>query len=174
MTSETTEKSTSPAAESTQAQPARRAPVMDQRCTASIRSGDVERKWLVVDASDVPLGRLASNIAHVLRGKHRATFTPNSDNGDFVVVVNAERVKLTGNKANAKLYQRHSGSPGGLRSEPYRLLLQRRPTLVIEKAVRGMLPKTKLGRKMSSKLKVYAGPSHPHAAQKPEPFTPRV
>jgi large subunit ribosomal protein L13 len=139
--------------------------------TQSVQAGQVERKWHVVDATDQPLGRLASEIAKVLRGKHRPTFTPNADTGDFVIVINAEKIKLTGNKMNAKHLQTHSGIPGGFKSEPYRLLLQRRPELAIEKAVRGMLPKTKLGRKMRSKLKVYAGPKHPHAAQKPEPLT---
>jgi large subunit ribosomal protein L13 len=136
--------------------------------TQSLQPDQVERKWHVIDATDVPLGRLASQIATMLRGKHRPTFTPNADNGDFVVVVNAERVRLTGNKLNDKFYQRHSGIPGGFRAESYRLLLQRAPEIAIDKAVRGMLPKTKLGRKMRSKLKVYAGPQHPHAAQKPQ------
>ncbi|HEY8428643.1 MAG TPA: 50S ribosomal protein L13 [Sandaracinaceae bacterium] len=138
--------------------------------TQSLQPHQVERKWHVVDATGVPLGRLASRIATILRGKHRPTYTPNADNGDFVVVVNAEKVRLTGDKLNAKLYQRHSGYPGGFKAEPYRHLLQRMPTLAIEKAVRGMLPKTKLGRRMRSKLKVYAGPKHPHAAQKPQPL----
>lgn len=139
--------------------------------TQSLQAHQVERKWHVIDATDVPLGRLASRIATILRGKHRATYTPNADTGDFVIVVNAEKVRLTGNKMNDKLYQRHSGIPGGFKAEPYRLLLQRRPSIAIEKAVRGMLPKTSLGRKMRSKLKVYAGPEHPHAAQKPQPLT---
>ncbi|MCZ7686379.1 MAG: 50S ribosomal protein L13 [Sandaracinaceae bacterium] len=138
--------------------------------TQSLQPDQVERKWHVVDATGVPLGRLASRIATILRGKHRPTYTPNADNGDFVVVVNAEKVRLTGDKMNAKLYQTHSGIPGGFKAEPYRLLLQRMPTIAVEKAVRGMLPKTKLGRKMRGKLKVYAGPKHPHAAQKPQPL----
>ncbi len=138
--------------------------------TQSLQPSQVERKWVIVDATDVPLGRLASQIATLLRGKHRPTFTPNADNGDFVVVVNAEKIRLTGNKMNDKMYNRHSGIPGGFKAEPYRLLLSRRPTLAIERAVQGMLPKTKLGRKMRSKLKVYAGPKHPHAAQKPAPL----
>lgn len=138
--------------------------------TESLQPTQVERKWHVIDATDVPLGRLASRIATILRGKHRPTYTPNADNGDFVVVVNAEKLRLTGNKMNAKLFHTHSGIPGGFRAEPYRLLLQRRPTIAVERAVRGMLPKTKLGRKMRGKLKVYAGPTHPHAAQKPQPL----
>ncbi len=139
--------------------------------TQSLQADQVERRWHVIDATDVPLGRLATRIATVLRGKHRPTFTPNADVGDFVIVVNAEKIRLTGNKMNDKLYQTHSGIPGGFKAEPYRLLLQRRPEIAVEKAVRGMLPKTNLGRKMRSKLKVYAGPQHPHAAQKPQPLT---
>lgn len=139
--------------------------------TQSLQAGQVERRWHVVDASGVPLGRLASRIATILRGKHRPTYTPNADVGDFVVVVNAEKVLLTGNKMTDKLYQRHSGIPGGFKAERYRDLLARRPEVAIEKAVRGMLPKTSLGRKVRSKLKVYAGPTHPHAAQKPQPLT---
>lgn len=135
--------------------------------TQSVQADQVERKWLVVDATDQPLGRLASQIATILRGKHRPSFTPNVDTGDFVIVINADKVRLTGDKLNKKHYYRHSGIPGGFKAEPYRLLLARRPDLVIEKAVKGMLPKTKLGRKMGLKLKVYAGPNHPHAAQKP-------
>lgn len=138
--------------------------------TEAVQPRDIERKWHVVDATDIPLGRLASRVATILRGKHRPTYTPNADNGDFVVVVNAERVRLTGNKLDQKFYYRHSGQPGGFRQEVYRHLLERKPTFAIEKAVRGMLPKTKLGRRMRSKLKVYAGPNHPHAAQKPEPL----
>lgn len=136
--------------------------------TQSLQGHEVERKWHLVDATDIPLGRLASRIATILRGKHRPSFTPNADTGEFVIVINAEKVKLTGNKLNTKLYQRHSGIPGGFKEEPYRLLLARRPELAIEKAVRGMLPKNPLGRKMGKKLKVYAGPTHPHAAQKPQ------
>lgn len=139
--------------------------------TQSLQPDQVERRWHVVDATDVPLGRLASQVATLLRGKHRATFTPNADTGDFVVVINAEKIRLTGNKMNDKLYQTHSGIPGGFKAEPYRLLLARRPAIAIEHAVRGMLPKTKLGRKIRGKLKVYAGPQHPHAAQKPQPLT---
>jgi large subunit ribosomal protein L13 len=138
--------------------------------TISAKAEEVERQWYVIDAADQPLGRLASRVASVLRGKHKAAFTPHVDTGDFVVVINAEKVKLTGNKLDGKVYERHSGIPGGFRSETYRLLMERKPTFAIEKAVRGMLPKTPLGRRMSSKLKVYAGPQHPHAAQKPEAF----
>lgn len=126
------------------------------------------RAWWVVDATNKPLGRLASEVARVLRGKHKATFTPHVDTGDFVVVVNAGKVKLTGNKLDQKLYSRHSGIPGGFKQESYRHLLARKPAFPIEKAVRGMLPKNVLGRQMLTKLKVYATPDHPHAAQKPQ------
>jgi large subunit ribosomal protein L13 len=122
----------------------------------------------VVDATGQPLGRLASRIATILRGKHRPIYTPHVDTGDFVVVINAEKVKLTGRKLDKKFYHKHSGIPGGFRAESYRRLMQRKPAFAIEKAVKGMLPQTPLGRKMYRKLKVYAGPTHPHAAQKPE------
>ena len=128
------------------------------------------RKWWVVDAKDQPLGRLASKIATVLRGKHKASFTPHVDAGDFVIVVNASKVKLTGTKALQKKYYRHSGYPGGLREEGYRHLAQRRPARPIELAVRGMLPKSILGRQMLRKLHVYAAAEHPHRAQQPEPL----
>jgi large subunit ribosomal protein L13 len=126
------------------------------------------RKWWVVDATDQPLGRLASRIATVLRGKDKPTFTPHVDTGDFVIVVNAGKVKLTGRKLQQKKYYRHSGSPGGFREETYEHLMERKPELPIQKAVRGMLPKSILGRGLLSKLKVYAGPDHPHAAQQPQ------
>jgi large subunit ribosomal protein L13 len=128
----------------------------------------IERKWYVVDATDQRLGRLATEIASVLRGKNKPTFTPNMDTGDFVVVVNAEKVTVTGNKANQKLYRRHSGRPGGMKVETFNQLQDRIPERIIEKAVKGMLPKNALGRKLFTKLKVYAGPEHPHAAQQPE------
>lgn len=126
------------------------------------------RAWWVVDATDKPLGRLASQVAHVLRGKHKPTYTPHQDTGDFVIVVNADKVKLTGNKLDQKLYSRHSGYPGGLKQVSYRKLLETKPTFPIEKAVKGMLPKNVLGRQMLGKLKVYATPDHPHAAQQPK------
>ncbi len=136
--------------------------------TYSAKTSEMSRRWFVVDATDVPLGRLASRVASVLRGKHRPEFTPHADAGDFVVVVNADKVRLTGAKLEQKHAYRHSGAPGGLKAESYRHLLTRRPDFAIEKAVRGMLPKTSLGRRMVKKLKVYAGGTHPHAAQKPE------
>ena len=129
-----------------------------------------QRTWWVVDASDKPLGRLASEIAAVLRGKHKPTFTPHVDTGDFVVVVNCAKVKLTGQKLDKKHYYHHSGSPGGIRKESYRHLLVRKPEFAIEKAVKGMLPKNVLGRQILTKLKVYTTADHPHAAQKPQPL----
>jgi large subunit ribosomal protein L13 len=135
--------------------------------TYSAKHGDVERRWIVIDATDKPLGRLASHIAMLLQGKNKPVYTAHCDTGDFVVVVNAAKVKLTGRKRDNKLYQRHSQIPGGFKEEPYRILLARKPEFAIEKAVKGMLPKSSLGRKFHSKLKVYAGPAHPHSAQKP-------
>jgi large subunit ribosomal protein L13 len=129
-----------------------------------------ERNWLVVDASGKTLGRLATRIADALRGKRKPEYTPHIDVGDFVIVVNAEKVAVTGRKREEKLYRRHSGYPGGLRSRTLGDMLQRRPEEVIRLAVRGMLPRTRLGRAQLRKLKVYAGPDHPHEAQKPEPM----
>src|SRR4030088_1961137 len=129
---------------------------------------DRERNWLLVDANGKTLGRLATQIADLLRGKRKAEYTPHIDTGDFVVVVNAEKIHVTGNKLAAKRYYRHSGYPGGLRSRTLAEMLERRPEEVIRKAVRGMLPRSRLGRKQLTKLKVYAGPDHPHAAQKPQ------
>ena len=126
-----------------------------------------DRQWWVVDAKGQPLGRLASRVATVLRGKHKARFTPHVDSGDFVIVINAQQVKLTGNKASTKMYYRHSGHPGALREESFRHLISRRPELPIKKAVKGMLPKSVLGRHLLDKLKVYPAEKHPHQAQKP-------
>jgi large subunit ribosomal protein L13 len=125
------------------------------------------RKWWVVDAKDQPLGRLASRVAAILRGKHRTSFTPHVDTGDFVIVVNATKVKLTGAKRLKKNYYRHSRYPGSLKTENFERLIVRRPEVPIQKAVKGMLPKNVLGRKLIGKLKVYSGPEHPHQAQKP-------
>ncbi len=138
--------------------------------TYSPKPGEVERQWHVIDATDVVLGRLASQIAILLRGKHKPTYAPHVDTGDFVIVVNADRVALTGNKHEQKLAYRHSGYPGGLRTINYKDLLERHPTKAVEKAVKGMLPHTSLGRQMFRKLKVYAGPDHPHQAQQPATF----
>jgi large subunit ribosomal protein L13 len=129
-----------------------------------------ERNWLVVDATGKTLGRLATQIADILRGKRKPEYTPHVDVGDFVIVVNAERISVSGNKRQEKRYYRHSGYPGGLRSRTLEEMLQRRPEEVIRLAVKGMLPRTRLGRAQLRKLKVYAGPDHPHAAQKPEPL----
>jgi large subunit ribosomal protein L13 len=139
--------------------------------TYSAKKADVQRQWVMVDAEDMVLGRLASHIAHVLRGKNKPTFTPHVDTGDFVVVVNAEKVRLTGNKLDGKIYYRHSGYPGGIKSMTARELLEKKPEQLIRKAVKGMLPKNRLGRQMYSKLKVYVGPDHPHQAQQPEKIT---
>jgi large subunit ribosomal protein L13 len=138
--------------------------------TYSPRPGDVQREWHVIDATDVVLGRLAVQAATLLRGKHKPTFAPHVDTGDFVIIVNAEKVALTGAKRTDKLSYRHSGYPGGLSATPIGELLARNPRRVIEKAVWGMLPKNRLSRQTLKKLKVYAGPSHPHQAQQPKPF----
>ncbi|WP_061960945.1 50S ribosomal protein L13 [Demequina flava] len=138
--------------------------------TYSPKPGDVTNNWYVIDATDVVLGRLASQAATLLRGKHKATFAPHVDGGDFVIVINAEKVSLSGAKATDKMVYRHSGYPGGLSAVPIGELLEKNPQRVIENAVKGMLPKTKLGNAQISKLKVYAGPEHPHAAQQPQAF----
>ena len=138
--------------------------------TFSPKPGDLRREWHVIDATDVVLGRLASHAATLLRGKHKPTFAPHMDNGDFVIVVNAGKVALTGNKRQTKVAYRHSGYPGGLKAVRYDELLDRRPERAIELAVKGMLPHHKLGRRLIKKLKVYAGPEHPHEAQQPKPF----
>jgi large subunit ribosomal protein L13 len=138
--------------------------------TYTPKPGDVERQWHVIDATDVVLGRLASHTAQLLRGKHKPVFAPHVDTGDFVIIVNAGKVALSGAKREQKKAYRHSGYPGGLRAMAYGDLLERFPERAVEKAVRGMLPKNSLGRQMMRKLKVYAGPEHPHGAQKPQPF----
>lgn len=138
--------------------------------TFSPTPNDVQREWLIIDAADVVLGRLASHAATLLRGKHKPTFAPHMDMGDFVIIINAEKVALTGSKLLQKKAYRHSGYPGGLTATSYSELLEKNPTRAVEKAVRGMLPKNSIGRAQLTKLKVYAGPEHPHAAQKPQPF----
>lgn len=143
---------------------------MSPQKTYTPKAGDIERAWHLVDASGLPLGRLASEIAGILKGKHKAMYTPAADTGDFVVVVNAEKVAVTSDKSRTKIYYRHSGFPGGIKAETFESLRQRRPEAIIERAVRGMLPKNRLGRKMIKKLKVYAGPDHPHQAQAPAPL----
>ena len=131
---------------------------------------DRERNWLLVDATGKTLGRLATQIADALRGKRKPTYTPHIDTGDFVIVVNAEKISVTGDKRTAKRYYRHSGYPGGLRTQTYANLLEVKPADAVRKSVRGMLPKNRLGRQMLKKLKVYTGPNHPHAAQNPQPL----
>ena len=139
--------------------------------TYTPKPGEVTREWLVIDATDVVLGRLASHTAALLRGKHKPTFANHIDIGDFVVIVNADKVALTGQMLQKKLAYRHSGYPGGLKSVSYEELLEKNPVRAVEKAVRGMLPKNSLGRQQLSKLKVYAGAEHPHAAQQPKTYT---
>ena len=139
--------------------------------TYSAKSSDVERKWFVIDAASAPLGRMATQVATLLRGKHKPMYTPHVDTGDHVIVINAEKTILTGRKEEQKIYYRHSTHPGGLKSESAARLRQRRPAKMIERAVWGMLPKNKLGRHQLKKLKVYAGGEHPHQAQQPEAVT---
>jgi len=138
--------------------------------TYSPKPGEIERHWHVIDATDVVLGRLATHVATLLRGKHKPVFAPHVDTGDFVIVVNAGKVALTGNKRETKVAYRHSGYPGGLKQIGYGELLEKRPERAVELAVKGMLPHNRLGRKLIRKLKVYAGAEHPHAAQQPVPF----
>jgi large subunit ribosomal protein L13 len=138
--------------------------------TFSARPETAERNWYVVDATDKVLGRLASEVAHRLRGKHKPEYTPHVDTGDYIVVVNAEKVRVTGNKTKDKLYYRHSEYPGGIKSTNFETLVRQAPERVIEIAVKGMLPRGPLGRAMYGKLKVYAGPEHRHAAQQPQPL----
>ncbi|WP_334169661.1 50S ribosomal protein L13 [Timonella senegalensis] len=138
--------------------------------TYTPKPGDIQQDWYVIDATDVVLGRLASHVATLLRGKHKATFAPHVDGGDFVIVINAGKVALSGNKREQKKAYRHSGYPGGLTAVPYSELMEKNPERAVEKAVKGMLPKTKLGAQQIGKLKVYAGSEHPHAAQQPKPF----
>ena len=139
--------------------------------TYTPKISEVKRGWVIIDATDVVLGRLASHTATILRGKNKPTFTPHMDMGDFVIIINAEKVALTGSKLAQKKAYRHSGYPGGLRATSYSELLEKNPERAVEKAIRGMLPKTSLGRDQFRKLKVYAGPEHPHAAQQPKVYT---
>jgi large subunit ribosomal protein L13 len=139
--------------------------------TYAVRESEIERRWYVVDAADETLARLASRIAHVLEGKHKPSYSPNLDAGDHVIVLNASRIAVSADKRESKLYIRHSGHPGGYKEETLGHLLERRPEEVIRRAVKGMLPRTKLGIQQLRKLKVYAGTDHPHQAQRPEPLT---
>ncbi|WP_297722291.1 50S ribosomal protein L13 [uncultured Mobiluncus sp.] len=138
--------------------------------TYSPKAGDADAKWHVVDADGIVLGRLASQVATLLRGKHKPTFAPNFDNGDYVIVINAEKVVLTGNKWTEKTAYHHSGFPGGLKATSYQEMRDKQPEKIIEKAVRGMMPHNRLSKQQMTKLKVYAGPEHPHAGQNPEVF----
>lgn len=138
--------------------------------TYSPKASEIHRSWHVVDAEGMVLGRLATEVARILRGKHKAIYTPHLDTGDHVVIINADKVVLTSDKAGKKLVYRHSGYPGGLRDQTYEQLLARKPADAVRRTVRGMLPKTRLGRQQLSKLKIYAGPTHPHAAQQPQPL----
>ncbi len=135
--------------------------------TYSPKPQDVERNWYVVDADGLVLGRLAAKIAHVVRGKHKPMWAPHADVGDFVIVVNADKVRLTGRKADTKVYYHHSGYPGGLKATPFRRMLAKRPEFIVREAVRGMLPRNRLGRKILKHVKIYAAPTHPHEAQNP-------
>lgn len=139
--------------------------------TYTPKAGEITREWFVIDATDIVLGRLASHAAKLLRGKHKPVFAPHVDTGDFVIIINADKVALTGQKLEKKRTYRHSGYPGGLRSQNYAEFIEKRPDRVIEKAIRGMLPKNTLGREQLKKLKVYAGAEHPHQAQQPKPYT---
>lgn len=138
--------------------------------TYTPKASEITRSWYVVDAEGIVLGRLATEVANVLRGKHKPTYTPNIDTGDHVIIVNADKIVLTADKAANKPVYRHSGYPGGIRSESYADLLARRPADALRRTIRGMVPKTRLGRAQLSKLKIYAGPVHPHAAQNPQPL----
>mgnify|MGYP005991787027 FL=1 len=138
--------------------------------TYTPKASEIQRSWHVVDAEGMVLGRLSTEVANILRGKHKATYTPNIDMGDHVIIVNAEKVVLTSGKADRKLVHRHSGYPGGLKSETYAAKMARKPEQAVMDTIRGMIPKTRLGRAQISKLKVYAGPTHPHAAQNPQPL----
>ncbi len=142
--------------------------------TYSPKAKDIQRAWFVVDAENAVLGRLASEVAHVLRGKHKPTFAPHMDMGDHVIVVNAEKIRVTGAKASDKLYYHHSQYPGGLSEVPFERLARERPERIVERAIKGMLPRNRLGRQMARKLAVYAGPDHPHAAQMPVPLQLRT
>ena len=142
-----------------------------KKSTRYAKAGEVERNWVLIDAEGATLGRLATKAAMILRGKNKPQYTPNADTGDFVVIVNADKVVLTGNKADQKRYWRYSGYLGGLKFESFREAMAKHPERVVEHAVKGMLPKTTLGRQQFTKLKVYAGPEHPHAAQQPTAYT---
>ncbi len=137
------------------------------------KPSEVQRDWYVIDASGKVLGRLATQISTLLRGKHKPTYTPSIDGGDFVIVVNAEKIVLTGRKPDQKIYYRHTGYPGGIKATPYKMMLANHPDRILRLAVKRMLPKNRMGRRLLTKLRIYAGPNHPHAAQQPKPYIPR-
>ena len=137
------------------------------------KPSEVQRDWLLVDADGQVLGRLATQIATLLRGKHKPTYTPSIDGGDFVVVVNCEKIKLLGRKPDQKVYYRHTGYPGGIKATPYKMMLTKHPDRILRIAVKGMLPKNRIGRRLLGKLRIYSGPNHPHTAQQPRTWTPR-
>ncbi|MBX0326864.1 50S ribosomal protein L13 [Oscillochloris sp. ZM17-4] len=137
------------------------------------KPSEVQRNWLLVDADNQVVGRLATQIATLLRGKHKPTYTPSLDGGDFVIVINAEKIKITGRKADQKVYYRHSGYPGGIKATPYKMMLTKHPDRILRIAVKGMVPKNRMGRRLMTKLRIYAGSKHPHAAQQPIAWTPR-
>lgn len=142
-----------------------------EKMTRFIKTEDADRKWYVIDANNQVLGRLAAQVAQVIRGKKKPIFTPNMDTGDFVIILNADKIRMTGKRESQKTYFSHSGYPGGLKTRSFSDMMQKKPEFVIHHAVKGMLPKNRLGRQLIKKLKVYAGDSHPHAAQKPEPLS---
>ena len=141
--------------------------------TYSQKASEVQRDWYVIDATGHVLGRLATQIATLLRGKHKPTYTPSMDGGDFVIVVNAEKIRVTGRKSEQKVYYRHTGYPGGIKATPYKLMLAKHPERILRSAVKGMLPKSRMGRQLLTKLRIYGGTNHPHTAQQPKVFTPR-
>jgi large subunit ribosomal protein L13 len=141
--------------------------------TYSQKASEVQRDWYIIDASGQTLGRLSTQIATLLRGKHKPTYTPSIDGGDFVIVVNMEKIRVSGNKADQKVYYRHTGYPGGLRETPYRMMMAKKPDYILRHAVKGMLPKGRLGRRLITKLRIYTGNSHPHTAQQPKLYSPR-
>lgn len=137
------------------------------------KPSEVQRDWLLVDADGQVVGRLATQLATLLRGKHKPTFTPSLDGGDFVVVINAEKIVIMGRKADQKIYYRHTGYPGGIKATPYKMMMAKHPDRILRSAVKGMLSKNRMGRRLMTKLRIYAGPNHPHAAQLPKVWTPR-
>jgi large subunit ribosomal protein L13 len=141
--------------------------------TYSQKASEIQRDWYVVDATNQTLGRFSTQIATLLRGKHKPTYTPSIDGGDFVVVVNCEKIRIAGRKADQKIYYHHTGYPGGMKETPYKMMLAKHPDRILRSAVKGMLPKNRIGRRLLVKLRIYAGPDHPHAAQQPKAWNPR-